>query len=86
MFSVFLLVNDFVVFCSYADAYTALRGNAVHWTPITGNELAAFLAIFIAMGINSLPAIDDYWSSDPIMGNEWIKSIMVRNRFRVINR
>ena len=74
------------ILSSYADEYIAIRGNSVHWTPLSGPELAAFLAIFIAMGINCLPAIEDYWSANPILGNTWIKRIMSRNRFRVINR
>ena len=75
-----------VFLCSYANSDIENRGNSVRWTPLTGPEFAAFLAVFVAMGINCLPAVDDYWSDNPIMGNSWIKSVMTRNRFRVINR
>ena len=37
------------------------------WTTITREELRAYLGFCILMGINHLPALDDYWSKDPTL-------------------
>ena len=36
------------------------------------------------MGINNLPKITDYWSSDIFIGNDEIKQTMTKNRFEEI--
>ena len=35
------------------------------WSKITREELRAYLRFSILMSINHLPALDDYWSTDP---------------------
>ena len=36
------------------------------WVKITRKELKAYLGFCILMGINHLPALDDYWNKDPM--------------------
>lgn len=55
-----------------------------NWTLLTQDELQAFLGILIMMGINKLPALDLYWSSDPFFNNQEISSIMSAKRFKKI--
>ena len=47
----------------------------------TSEELKAFIAINLVMVINKLPAIDEYWRVDNLIGNDGIQSTMIRNRF-----
>ena len=56
------------------------------WTPLSAAELNAFLIIFVAMALNSLPAINDYWSAEAMLGHHWIKNIISRDRFKAISR
>ena len=56
------------------------------WDELTNEELNAYIAIFIVMGIKKLPSIDMYWSSNPMIGCPWISNTMTRNRFQSINR
>ena len=46
----------------------------------------AFIGMNIAMGIVSLPKLDQYWSTDPILSHPWFRTIMSRDRFREILR
>ena len=57
-----------------------------NWKLLTAEELNAFLAIFIVMGIKKLPSLDMYWSENNMIGCPWIREIMPRNRFKQINR
>ena len=49
-------------------------------------ELKVHFGVCTVMGINSLPCNADYWSSDPYIGNDGIKKIMMKNRFEEIPR
>ena len=70
--------NDLLVETNrYADQQRAQKNDTTPWKPI---------GINIAMGIISLPALDDYWSTDPILSHSWFHVIMSRNRFREILR
>lgn len=70
----------------YADQQRAAKNDQTPWTPITKEELMAFVGINIAMGIVSLPTMDDYWSTDPILSHAWFQAVFSRNRFREILR
>ena len=56
------------------------------WTPITVEELKAFMGFNILMGIVKLPSIDDYWKKDPLLHYQPIASRITRDRFRDIRR
>ena len=55
------------------------------WTT-TVEELKAYLGFMIVMGINRLPEIRDYWSTDEKMHNTFIASRITRDRFEQISR
>ena len=56
------------------------------WVKITREELKAYLGFCILMGINHLPALDDYWSTDPTLHYSPIADRISRDRFREISR
>ena len=56
------------------------------WSPITVEELQAFFEFSILIGINHLPAIDDYWSRDPHLRYALIADRISRQRFRDISQ
>ena len=56
------------------------------WTKITVEELKAFLGFCILMGINSLPALKDYWKRDPTFHYAPIADRISRDRFLEISR
>ena len=53
--------------------------------PTTCEEIKAFLGVNIIMGIDQKPAIPDYWSTDPYLGNPGILSVFPRERFEALN-
>ena len=48
------------------------------------DELKAFLGLDFIMGINKLPFLGDYWSTDKYIRNEKIQNAMTRTRFQSI--
>ena len=56
------------------------------WVKITREELRAYLGFCILMGINHLPALDDYWSKDPKLHYSPVADRITRDRFRDISR
>ena len=50
----------------------------------TEDEMKAFLGINFIIGINKLPSLEDYWSSDKCIGNGKIQNVMTRTRFQSI--
>lgn len=70
----------------YANQQRAATNDISPWTPITKEEMYAFVGVNIAMGVVSLPAIDNYWSTNPILVHQWFRTVMSRNRYRQILR
>ena len=56
------------------------------WTKVTREELRAYLGFCVLMGINHLPALDDYWSTDPTLHYAAVADKITRDRFRDITR
>ena len=56
------------------------------WEKVTLDELKAYLGFCILMGINRLPALDDYWNSDHTLRYSPIADRISRDRFREISR
>ena len=54
------------------------------WYNTTLAEMRAFLALNILMGINKLPRVELYWSSDKFIGNVGVSNVMTCNRFKKI--
>ena len=50
----------------------------------TVEEMSAFIGMNYIMGINKLPKIHSYWETDSYIGNQAIKNIMPRERFKAI--
>ena len=65
---------------------SAAKNHTSPWKPVTKDELMAFIPMNIAMGIVSLPKLDQYWSTDPILSHPWFRTIMSRDQFREILR
>ena len=61
--------------------------NHRNWTDTTGSEIEVFLCIILLMGLDRLPATEDYWNQRPdkpvIMP---IQSAMSLYRFQQIKR
>ena len=51
------------------------------WKNISKKDIESFLGIIILMGINGLPKMRLYWSKDIAFRNNFISSIMSRDRF-----
>lgn len=60
----------------YANQQRMAKNDHSPWTQITKEELMAFIGINIAMGLISLPSMDDYWSTDPILSHAWFRTVM----------
>ena len=56
----------------------------LNWVDLTVNELRAFIGCLIIMGIHVLPSVDNYWSSDSILGVPEISQVMTLKRYKKI--
>ena len=54
------------------------------WKDVSVGEMHAFIAIVVTMGINELPDVLDYWSTDSYYHNSFVSSLMPRDRFKQI--
>ncbi|XP_020296172.1 piggyBac transposable element-derived protein 4-like [Pseudomyrmex gracilis] len=62
------------------------RKNMKSWEPLTVDELRIFLGTTINMGHVRKGAIQNYWSTDPLLETPIFKKIMHRNRYLQILR
>ena len=44
------------------------------WSDVTREEMYAFFALNIGMGIIGLPSINDYWSMEPLLQHPWFRT------------
>ena len=63
------------------NRYASQKG---HNFETTEDEMKAFLGINVTMGINKLPSLENYSSTDKCIGNEKIQNVMTRTRFQSI--
>ena len=78
---------DLIVSETNRYAQQKLAGNntpLVNWHDVTRQELKASLGICLVMGINNLPQLTMYWSSDPLIGNTGIQNIMTKKNWRYL--
>lgn len=54
------------------------------WFPTNLAEIKRFFGLILYMGIVRLPKISDYWTKDKIMGQQFPRTIMSRNRFELL--
>ncbi|KAL8576606.1 hypothetical protein ACOMHN_025081 [Nucella lapillus] len=73
---------------NYAQQKIADKGLATDplWTDTTPDEIRAYLAILIMMGIKRLPRIHLYWSTDRRFSDSWISGTMPKTRFLKLNQ
>lgn len=74
---------------AYADANPKRanllkRSHNILWSPVTPDEIKAFLAMTVLMGILQKPELDMYWSKDPLLATPFFPETMPRSRFRDI--
>lgn len=62
----------------------AIQQKSNNYTPVSSEEMRAYLGILIMMGLNPLPDMDLYWSNDPFYNNAEISKIMPIKRFKKI--
>ncbi|XP_022837201.1 piggyBac transposable element-derived protein 4-like [Spodoptera litura] len=54
------------------------------WVPTNLTEIKKFFGLILYMGIVRLPKIADYWTTDKIIGQQFPRTIMSRNRFELL--
>ena len=69
----------------YATQCLAATNSSSTWET-DAEKVKAYLGFMMVMGINRLPEIQDYWSSDSKLGNTFISSCITRTRFEEISR
>lgn len=77
-----LLVNQTNL---YARQRQQTRPDA-KWSPVTEEEIKAWLGMRVAMSILQLPQTAMYWSTDSLFGNLPLKKVMTRDRFDKISQ
>ena len=61
-------------------------GERYKWYNTTVDEFKLFIGIIIAMGLHKLPQLEDYWSSDVLLGVPGIVGGMPIDRFKVLQK
>ena len=69
------------IFVMETNRYATQKG---HNFETTVDEMKALLGINFIVGINKLPSLEDYWSTDKCIGNENIENVMTRTRLQSI--
>ena len=80
---------DIIVRETNRYARQKLAGNDTRlakWHDTTRQEVKAYFGMCLVMGINNLPRLAMYWSSDPFIGNTGIQNIMTKNRFEELSQ
>lgn len=93
-FNLFFTLNLLTMFTNQTNLYATqyLQSNtnlspgsrARQWKPVTVNEMKAFLAVLLNMGLNVKPALHLYWSTTNSQTVQWFRNMFSRNRFQAI--
>ena len=59
-------------------------GDSYKWTPTCAEEMKLLIGMLLTMGIHRLPAVSDYWSTNPILGVQCISKCMSLLRFKAL--
>src|SRR6218665_986120 len=70
----------------YYRQSAAAKPSPMPWNDVDLKEIQAFIGLIIAMGVVRMLELDDYWSTDVLLGNPWFRSVMSRDRFKQILR
>ncbi|CAG5046964.1 unnamed protein product [Parnassius apollo] len=60
------------------------KSRLLSWKATNNIEMRKFLGVLLAMGLNKVSHINDYWSKKSIYRNEYIVSVMTRDRFLLL--
>lgn len=60
------------------------KSRFLSWKATYNIEMRKFLGVILAMGLNKVPHINDYWSKKTIYQNQYIASVMTRDRFLLL--
>ena len=58
----------------------------IYYRTITAEDIKAYIGIRMIMAIDPKPCIEDYWSTDPALGNQFISLTMSRKTFFTIQK
>lgn len=72
--------NKYAEKCLLETEMTA-KSRSKAWKPTDANEMRQFFSVILTMGLNKVPHFHDYWSKKCIYRNEYICSLMGRDRF-----
>ncbi|PIK49345.1 putative piggyBac transposable element-derived protein 4-like [Apostichopus japonicus] len=61
-------------------------GSKEHWSPVTREEIMAFIGVAIAMSIVYKGELREYWSTEALLETPWFPSVMSGHRFCMIQR
>ena len=56
------------------------------WRDVNKDEMKTYPSVCVIMGVNNLPKITDYWSSDIFTSNNGIRQTTTKNRFEEISQ
>ena len=77
-----LFKEDLVKMIATETNRYAVQKKRKHWdSDVTETELKAFLGCLYMMGIHKVPAFDDYFSNDWVLGVPGLQSIFTKNRW-----
>jgi hypothetical protein len=81
----------YIVRCTNRYARQRRRARPVErrrspWTPVSAEEMKAFLGISVLFGCVRQPEIPLYWSGHPVFGHELVRKTFPRDRFKLILR
>ena len=52
-----------------------------NWKPVSVNEMKAFVAVILNVGIIQLTNLNNYWSTQDTVNSRFFCSVFSRNRF-----
>ena len=62
------------------------KENALNWQGCTVADIAHYLGLAMLMGINRLPSLKFYWSTDPLLANTVYSQVMTYARYQELGR
>ncbi|KAK3106989.1 hypothetical protein FSP39_004511 [Pinctada imbricata] len=68
------------------NRYATQKGPDPKWTPNNAEEMRAFVALNIIIGVRQLLRLENYWSTDERFGDPYVSSILTKTRFMKINQ
>ena len=66
VFQLFFCSTVWDLLVDETNRYAEQTVSETYWTPTHSNEMMAFVALLLAMGINKSPQYSMYWSTSPV--------------------